>query len=180
MCAQQYRKTWETKERTMVRIRICRTPGVNVIARRHLTLAHPVGQHSHDHLPWSKTLVLHWCHRRRHCFCNLFNISHTNCTPLIKTSPATKFLFLLFLSTQNKAPSDLRPKGQENKRQIPILLSSIPPWNQNEEQPVLQDYPRETETERRDLRTVCYIIEIIQTPKKLGKKRVILRENKLY
>jgi hypothetical protein len=57
----------------------------------------------------------------------LFNISHTNCTPLIKTSPATKFLFLLFLSTQNKAPSDLRPKGQENKRQIPTLLSSIPP-----------------------------------------------------
>jgi hypothetical protein len=54
----------------------------------------------------------------------LFNISHTNCTPLIKTSPATKFLFLLFLSTQNKAPSDLKPKGQKT---IPTLLSSIPP-----------------------------------------------------
>jgi hypothetical protein len=55
----------------------------------------------------------------------LFNISHTNCTPLIKTSPATKFLFLLFLSTQNKAPSDLRPKGQKTNSNTALINPAL-------------------------------------------------------
>lgn len=51
----------------MVRIRISRTPRVDVVTRKNLALAHPVGQNPHDHLPWSKTGVLacHFCNPKK-------------------------------------------------------------------------------------------------------------------
>ncbi len=52
----------------MVRIRISRTPRVDVVTRKNLALAHPVGQNPDDHLPWSKTGVVA-CH-----FCNPENL----------------------------------------------------------------------------------------------------------
>jgi len=98
----------------MVRIRISRTPRVDVVTRKNLALAHPVGQNPHDHLPWSKTGVVA-CH-----FCNPENLLRA---PLFFLSFKTNKLIQsqANLSKKSQDPSSI-PARETYRENDPIAL----------------------------------------------------------